>query len=344
MQRSPRRVVASRELLARAAALRRSRVLFRGRAEQPYPERPRAYLSNEVDPRAVTSLELVRALDELGIGSEWVVAEQLRAYAKLHPKVADFGLPAGQRLSVPNRAFRNLIVGTIAEQLVLKSCLEPLRAEGFEIEDTRLKGDFTDYILTRGKERLPINVKVASTLYRNAADVGLSPTDCIPISTYKVIGACEKEPDLIYVDVVDYQLRYRVDAFAQMLTGAEALGWALLSWYGGRGSKKAQDEFVAALFKKHGGELMALTRNSDIRVVSGQRVRQIFNEMPERCPAFSSKGGGGPMMSDPPVHISVARETTSWSSVDRVLRQKGIAGLLSMIHRKRSVEVRRPEL
>jgi len=71
---------------------------------------------------------------------------------------------------------------------------------------------------------LPINVKVASTLFRKARTVvGLDPEDCIPISAYKAIGASERVRDLVYVDLVDFTLRQRVDAFMVRLEGSLAV-------------------------------------------------------------------------------------------------------------------------
>lgn len=309
------------------------------------PQRPGSYTTHNLDCRSATAGELAIALDNLKIGNEWGVAKGLRDYARLHPTVTDFGLPQGARLETPNRAFRNLIVGTIAEKLVEKKCLDPLVKAGYAIEDTRLKGDFTDYILTKDGERLPINVKVASTLFRTAKTaVGLEPEDCIPLSTYKVIGAATREPDLLFVDVVDYRLRQRVDAFVDALSGDEAIVWDMLSWYGGRGVKRAQDEFVASLFATHGPELMQLVRTADIRVVSVQKVHEIFRDIPSRCPVFSSRGNGGPTMGDPSVHVSSSEETVPWDDVAKTLLDEGISGVLTKIHHTSRVQVRRPTL
>ena len=352
---SGRDLQGSAAMLARKLARRRTRWArpdenrryrtFPGRVPGHDPERPKGTSTHHLDARSVSAAELVAALQEVGIGTDWIVAQQLRDYAAVHPNVPDFGLPSALRMENPNRAFRNLIVGTIAEELVHQQCLKPLLKAGYTIEDTRLKGDFTDYILHRGPERLPINVKVASTLFRNAKTaVGLEPTDCIPISTYKVVGSCDKEPNLLYVDVVDYRLRYRVDAFLDMMTGNEAIVWDLLSWYGGKGSKKAQDEFIASLFRTHGPELMKLVRGADIRVASAQKIRQIMTEKPERCPALSSRMASAAQVGDPSVHISVAKETVPWAEIAAVLTKDGIPGVLERVHKTSRVAVRRPSL
>lgn len=90
--------------------------------------------------------------------------------------------------------------------------LAPLEAKGFTVADLHERGENRDYALLRDGLELPINVKVASTIFRNARQtVGLAPDDCIPISAYKAIGASESVPTLVYVDLVDFTLRERVD-------------------------------------------------------------------------------------------------------------------------------------
>ena len=73
-------------------------------------------------------------------------------------------------------------------------------------------GENRDYGVQRDGLELPINVKVASTKFREAQRiVHISPDECIPISAYKAIGASEHVPDLVYVVLVDFTLREKVD-------------------------------------------------------------------------------------------------------------------------------------
>ncbi len=44
----------------------------------------------------------------------------------------------------------------------------------------------------------------------------------------------ERITHLVYVDLVDFTLRQRVDAFMDDLYGPHAIGWHVFSWYGGK--------------------------------------------------------------------------------------------------------------
>ncbi len=77
-----------------------------------------------------------------------------------------------------------------------------------DYEDNRFTShSLKDFTLKEGEFELPINVKNAGTRFENAFQlVGLNPDDCVPIPAYKAHDAIEKEPNLIYVISVDYNL------------------------------------------------------------------------------------------------------------------------------------------
>jgi hypothetical protein len=73
----------------------------------------------------------------------------------------------------------NLIVGTIAERVFREDHLAALEPDGFEVIDHHEAGENRDYGLERDGLELPVNVKVASTLFRKAKSVvGLEPENC----------------------------------------------------------------------------------------------------------------------------------------------------------------------
>jgi ISXO2-like transposase domain len=187
-----------------------------------------------------------------------------------------------------------LIVGTIAERVFRDDHLAALEPEGFEIEDLHEAGENRDYALRKGGLELPINVKVASTLFRNAQQVvGLAPEDCIPISAYKAIGASERVPDLVYVDLVDFELRERVDDYMDGLAGSLGIGWHLLSRYGGPGVRAAEDQYLRSLFDEKESELKALAPGAtSYRVISAKRVIASCVRIRAGCPASASRVRG----------------------------------------------------
>jgi hypothetical protein len=284
--------------------------------------------------------DLAQALDELGIDEGWALGQQLR---EATPDAVALPEPSSSR----RQGFQNQVVGRLAETVFRDTHLAALEPDGFKVEEYYEAGENRDYGAQRDGLELPINVKVASTIFRKARQVvGLAPEDCIPISAYKAIGASEKVPDLVYVDLVDFELRERVDAFMDGLDGPLGVGWHLFSWYGGSGARKGEDSYIAALFGVHGDELKALAPgSSSFRVISAHRVLAILREDPRRVPGLGVPGAGtGGFIAEVNVHVSVENETRAWDEVAAQLRQEGIQPVLDQIRRRSRVDVVDPLL
>lgn len=285
--------------------------------------------------------QLAAALDSLALDDGWSLATEVREAAAHAPD--EPCLPVPNRAS-PSMPFQNLVVGTLTEHLFLDGYLSPMEAEGFVVVDYHEKGENRDFGLFKDGVELPINVKVASTMFRNAAGVvGLEPEDCIPISVYKALGASEKVPELIYVDLVDFDLRERVDGLIDSLDGDLEIGWTLLSWYGGKGIKAAQDRYVLTLFDRREDQLRALANEiTNFRVISAQRVLAIMRENPRRVPGLGVKGVGIRWSGEVNVHVSVRDETKSWEEVAERCRREGIRALLDDVMRAKEAVIPAP--
>jgi hypothetical protein len=294
------------------------------------------------DARDVPVGEIVKALDEYGIDSSWVVSATLRL---LPPESRGFeDLP---RLKKPSDAFRNLIVGTVAEGVFEANHLVPLKSHGFDIVDFHEAGENRDFGVRKDGLELPINVKTASTIFRNAKQtVGLEPEDCIPISVYKALGASERVPDLVYVDLVDFKLRDGVDAAVAQLEGPAAILWDLLSWYAGSGAKRAQDRYIKVLFETQRPALEALVADSTkFRVISAKKVIALMHEKPRRVPGLGIKAAGtGSFVAEVNMHVSVKNETKPWAEVDALIREGGIQPVLDLIRLTSAKTLPSPEL
>ncbi len=286
---------------------------------------------------------LCETLDRLGIGYGWEVASTIRQAAFLAPHEPCLGSPRERR----NAAFENLVVGTIAERVFGDDHLTPLSRHGFEIADYHEAGENRDFGVRSNGVELPINVKVASTLFREARRVvDLDPEDCIPLGAYKAIGASERVRDLVYVFLVDFGLRERVDAFMDDLDEDLSIGWHLLSWFGGRGMKRAQDEYINALFERHDAELRALAPGvTSFRAISAQRALGIMRRQPRRVPGLGVKAAGtGVIRGEVNIHISVEHETRPWDVVAEELKTGGIQPVLDQITHTIMAEVPDPYL
>lgn len=295
-----------------------------------------------VDAREVALEEVVAALDALAIPDAWLVASLIRG------GITGGGLAVAQlpdRKATPILGFRNQIVGRIAERVFRGRHLARLEPT-FAIHDYHEKGDNRDYGIEGGGAELPINVKTASTLFRNAKQFGLEPEDCIPISSYKALNAVKKAPDLVYVDLVDFTLRQRTDAFMDRVDGSLAILWDLFTWYGGKGATAAQNRYVDALFDAHGTTLDALAPGvGNFRAISAQRVLAILRENPRRCPGLGVKAAGtGAFNAEVNVHVSVSTETVSWDALEALLLSDGVAAVRELITRTEMREVPAPEL
>jgi len=297
---------------------------------------------------AKTVADFAAALDGMGIGDGWITAQLIRGAV-----VTDGATPAiaavvvQESLRTPSQGFRNLITGRIAEMVFRSKHLACLEEKGFIIRDLHEAGENRDFVVERDGKELPINVKTASTEFRNAKQVvGLQPEDCIPISAYKAIGASERVPDLVYADLVDFTLREKVDNYMDGLKGDESILWQLFSWYGGAGARKAQDQYVAKLFERHGEILTALAPEaSKWRVISAQRVLAIMRQMPRRCPGLGVPAAGrGVFNAEVNIHVSVKHETTAWDEVAELMCREGIQAVLERIRHQEQRDVPAPTI
>lgn len=298
----------------------------------------------EIDSLLQLSAEKLRnALDHLGIGQGWEVGDLIRADAVVAPDMPCLGDPRERR----NAAFENLVVGTLAERVFRDQHLAALERDGFEVLDYHESGENRDFGVQKDGCELPINVKVASTMFREARRVvDLDPEDCIPLGAYKAIGASERVPALVYVYLVDFKLRERVDAFMEGLDEDFSVGWDLLSWFGGSGMKRAQDQYITALFERHGSDLRALTPGAtSFRVISAQRALAIMRKHPRRVPGLGVKAAGtGVIRGEVNIHVSVEQETRPWDEVANLIRGKSIQHALDQVTRTVQAEVSDPEL
>lgn len=295
------------------------------------------------DVRRRSARELADSLDDLALPSRWEFGERIRTAARATPDRAFLPEPPGRRIE----PFQNMVVGTMAERAFRNEHLTALEREGFDIIDYHERGENRDYAVERDGSELPLNVKVASTMFREARRiVGLDPNDCIPLPAYKAVSASERVPALLYVFLVDFTLRERVDALISGLAGPLEIVWHVLSWYAGPGARAAQDRYTSVLFERHGRDLMALVPDAtSFRAISAQRSLAILRRLPRRVPGLGVKAAGrGVFQAEVNVHVSVRDETTPWTVVVDQIRAHGIAHALRQIQRMSLLEIPDPTL
>lgn len=108
-------------------------------------------------------------------------------------------LPERTKLGSAENPITKLFPAAITEQrfkLVAEDFIATAKnsRKEFECVDDRAEHGYSDFTIREVATglKLPINIKNAGTLFRNAASlVDLSPDDCIPIPAYKAFGALE---------------------------------------------------------------------------------------------------------------------------------------------------------
>ena len=279
--------------------------------------------------------DTVAALDAMGISDNWVVAKRLRAAHKRGETHLDLG---STRRNQYNFRFRNLVIGCIGEELFMRQCLDPLKSHGFDIVDERDAHNQRDFVIVQGKHALPINVKVSGTRFTEAKQLaGLDPDDCVPFSCKNVLAAADQrkgtEPDLVFVQLVEYGLRQRVDAYMSRISGNEGILWQLLSSHSGDGVESAQDEYVQNLFSSgslHRDNLLALSNGPrGFKALSAQDLVKVIDNHKERIPQLFNRGMGG----NPLVHVSASKEMLPWGKLSSQLRTVGVAGVVRQVRR-----------
>ena len=216
-----------------------------------------------------------------------------------------------------------------------------------DYEDNRFTShSLKDFTLKEGEFELPINVKNAGTRFENAFQlVGLNPDDCVPIPAYKAHDAIEKEPNLIYVISVDYNLVKTIEtAFFPLFSPAEKTVWDLLTNHAGAHIRDAEDNFIYGMVNKHWENFGHNITASDFKVISTRKAIRILQQQPKRTPGIGLRAWGTGSNAEVNVHISLNEETKPWNEVLHRIEDKGLSDIVSAINRKRQEIVYDPEI
>lgn len=90
----------------------------------------------------------------------------------------------------------SLILGGAAERIFEAAYRDALSTTDVQLVDLRESRNDTDYRLLNGQGRplYRLNIKFHGSLFRQAVQmVGLEPTDCFPLATYKIKSALDKQ-------------------------------------------------------------------------------------------------------------------------------------------------------
>lgn len=252
-----------------------------------------------------------------------------------------------EKLSSAANPITKLFPGFIAEER-FRELLAPLKKSipGIEVVDVRAKRSLADFRLEQGGLYLPINVKVASTLFRMAAElVGLPPDDCLPIPAYKAINAAKAEPHLVYAITVDYALLAKIDGLlAGRLSPDEKLVWELLGSHKGKGVRDAEDAFVYGVVTRNWVAIRAKIDHPPFVILSAKRALAVLGENYSRVPGLGVRAFGSTASAEANVHIEISKETIPWSDLVARLQASGIAGVHGEINATKRATVPAPTI
>lgn len=238
----------------------------------------------------------------------------------------------------------NLIVGRCAEITFEEMYKEHMHTTELELRDLREGRSDTDYRLFNGKGRpvYRINIKFHGSLFRRAQEmVGLEPTDCFALATYKIHGALQKQEkdELPYIFVI---------VSVPDLT-AESIGAgvpAMLQEFVARvtvservARKRDIEDQVVRVLEEEGHDAFAATRRriADARwfVLGAKKAAHLLREqLFERVFAlrtrnFSRQFRGAEL----DMHFSLARDLTPLSTYLDMLRDAGYPRVTTLLER-----------
>jgi hypothetical protein len=170
----------------------------------------------------------------------------------------------------------------VARRDYFKRCPTDIR-----LLDQRERRTDTDYRLVNGQGRplYRLNIKFHGAQFRNAKEyVGLDPSDCFPLATYKIKSALDKQDQehLPYVFVVVTGSAISADDIGKVLpesfVGAAHYGKLIIS-----SGKRALEERIVRRFietdQPKFEEIVAAIRNARWYIISARRAEAIMKEL-----------------------------------------------------------------
>lgn len=253
-----------------------------------------------------------------------------------------------EKLGSAENPVTKLFPARITEQRFIQD-IEKLQdaRPGLSYRDDR-EGDHTlvDFILCEDGAELPINIKNAGTRFERAKDlVDLEPDDCLPIPAYKAHAAVERAPSLLYVISADYDLVGKLnEKLPTILCPQEQLVWSLLNRFAGMLVRHGEDEFILKMVNEHWDEILPLAQATPFYAISARKSIRILQTKPSRTPGIGLRAWGTGAAAEVNVHVSIAAETTKWTTVHDRIVSNGINDIVQAVNRKRVEEVYDPEI
>lgn len=262
------------------------------------------------------------------------------------PVVALFGSSApDERASRRARQILgNLIVGRCAEIEFVDRYRREAATNELNLVDVREGRSDTDYRLLNGKGRpvYRINIKFVGSVFRRAQElVGVEPTDCFALATYKINAALQKQeadrlPFLFIVVSVPGLSAESIGARADAAT-LEFLG-LLTQAKGITGKRDIEDQVVANLEAQQNPafvEILDRVRHGSWHVLSARRADKLLREKlfarvyALRIRGFAQQFRGAEL----DMHFSLRNDLTTLEAYLHKLQESGYPMVTTMLER-----------
>lgn len=238
----------------------------------------------------------------------------------------------------------NLIVGRCAEITFEEMYKDHMHTTELELRDLREGRSDTDYRLFNGKGRpvYRINIKFHGSLFRRAQEmVGLDPTDCFALATYKIHGALQKQEkdELPYIFVIVSVPDLTAESIGAGVPAALQEFVARVTVSERIARKRDIEDQVVRVLEEEGHDAFAATRRriAEARwfVLGAKKAANLLREqLFERVFAlrtrnFSRQFRGAEL----DMHFSLARDLTPLSTYLDMLRDAGYPRVTTLLER-----------
>jgi hypothetical protein len=244
-----------------------------------------------------------------------------------------------------------LMIGHLAEQVFEELWSTNLGDQDLIVSDDRSSRGDTDYFVKdgRGRQVFRINIKFHGSQFRRAVDlVGLDPSDCFALATYKIYAALQKQQSeqLPYIFVIVGVPGLTGSEVGEIIPddlvalSAMAHGMKTLS-----GKRLVEDAIVDRLafdpaafaIGQAVASHLAQIRAATWRVLSARRADMLLREkLFDRAYALRVRGfarnyGGAEL----DMHFSLSEDLRPLSEFLSELRERGMPGLVTRLERGR---------
>lgn len=232
--------------------------------------------------------------------------------------------PDPVRLKKARSGIAQMLLGQLAEDHFEALSTKVLGAQGFRVEDQRVGRTDTDYRLL-DPERRPIcrlNIKFHGTLFKQAVEyVGLEPTDCFALATYKIHGALQRQQEerLPFIFLIISVPDFPRDLIEQNVSE----DWAWLASLSGR----AVEESIANRLTLEAWAAVIRSRieTSEFRVLSARRAyNRLATLLFERVHALRLRGFNQLFRgAEIDMHLSLSNEMIAYPLFLKMLADRG---------------------